>query len=77
MVAAGPVLRVDVSRRGARPSKPPSIVEVEVVVEDPLGERRPGGLVERQDPAVRLERGPDLGPERRVVVGAAADGEQR
>ena len=72
-VAAGPVLLVELVEVGREGVEGLGIGEIEVLVEDPLGERVPGVLVEREDPAVLLERLADLAPERLVVVRPPAD----
>ena len=76
VVPAGPVRLVDGLEMRGEALETAGIVEVELVVDDPLGERRPGGLIERQDAAVHLEGRTDLGPVRLVLVGTPADGEQ-
>ena len=55
--------------------EPLRLVEVQLLVFDPLRERAPRRLVERQHAAVFLEPAPDLGAERVAVVRAPADGE--
>ena len=63
-VAARPVLGVVLVEVRRQRLEAGRVVEVEPQVVDPLGERSPGVVVERQDPAVLLERLADLGPER-------------
>ena len=56
-------------------SKPAASAKSQRSVADPRRERPPGGLVERQDPRVLLERRPVLGPEgrrRRTRAGRCA-----
>ncbi len=63
-IAAGAVLGVVLVEVGRQRLEALGVVEVEALVVDPLRERVPGVVVERQDPAVLLERLVDLGPER-------------
>ena len=44
-----------------------------MVVDDPLRELRPDGFVDREDPAVLVERGAVVGPDRVVLERAAAE----
>ena len=74
-VAACPVLLVHLVEHRLEAVEAHRLREVEVLIRDPLGERAPGGLIERQDPAVLLERRLDPVPERLVVERPAADGQ--
>ena len=76
VIAARAALLVELVEPGRQAVEAVRVGEVQAVVADVAAERRPGRLVERQDPAELLERGPDLGPERVVVVLAPADGQQ-
>ena len=77
-VAARAVLLVERRRAAsASASNPAGSAKSQALVADPLGERPPGVLVDRQDAAELVERRPDLGPERLVVVRPPADGQER
>ena len=76
-VATGPVLLVDRLQAGTELVEPGGVGEVQPVIEDPLLEGPPGRRVERQHTAELLERGPDLFPERLVVVLAPTDREDQ
>jgi len=71
-----PWLGVDGVEVGGQRVERRRVVEVELLVGDPFRERLPGLLVEREDPAVLLERFVDLGPERLVLVRPPADGQE-
>ena len=72
-VAGGPLLLVVRVEVGAQVRVRGGIVEVGLEIGDPLRERIPDLRVERQHPAVLVERGLDLGPERSVGVRPPAD----
>ena len=76
MVAARPVLVVDVGESLDQAIEARRIVEIQSLIGDVLCERAPGVLVERLDAAETLERLVDLGPERLIVVWPSTDGQQ-
>ncbi len=67
-VAVRPVLGVEVVEVTRKPIEATLVIEVHLVVGDPLRERSPRVCVEREDAAVLLQRLADLSPEILVVV---------
>ena len=67
-VAGRPLLLVALVEVDAQVRVRGRVVEVGLEIGDPLRERVPDLLVERQDPAVLVERGLDLRPERLASV---------
>ena len=72
-VAPGPALLVEPVEAGGQRVEAGRIGEVEVLVADPPGERRPGILLDRQDAAELVQRAANVCAERFVVVRSPAD----
>ena len=72
-VAPRALLRVQLVELRRQPVVEGLLAEVAAVVGDPLREGVPDGRLDRQDAAELLEGCPQLGPERLVGIGPAAD----